>query len=384
VLALPDLAGHAGWVRPTDGRYTGASAGTEARLFALRPQEPLEKLHTHIATLLEQVAAWLPERPPIVCHGTLQDADTVNAGVLPARCCARCGAVLAVCPKPHVGPAAVDLVCPRCDCLCSPVLCHILPAAPATVLPPFVRRVLTREQLIESIGHMRVRLRQSSTPDDESPEAEVLRAALLQTMGELTENYVSWRQPDAMLAQIEEKLSWAFGALWRAEEHARGLPEDVRHMLLSGEYVWNEFQQAGVQDWAACAVQYVRALERELHRRLYARCGTPSELVYYGMPMQPYQFTFGSLSRAFRKRHLAEPDPNWRVLVWYAAERSGADMAAFEALIADVTRLRKNRNKIAHSQRIGRSIAGTVRQAVLGSPGEAGVLRRFIDMLDAE
>jgi hypothetical protein len=235
---------------------------------------------------------------------------------------------------------------------------------------------------VSSAKQVRERVREHYRVDDESGAAEQARVALLQTMGELTESYVTWRQPDALMSQIEEKLRWAFGPLWDASQHPRGLPEDVRNMLISGEYVWNEFVQLGMKDWAACAVQYVRALERELRRRLYARCGNPSALRYYGRPMSPHQFTFGSVSRAYRKRHHAEPDPNWNTLLEYAASTSAADAAAFEALIGDIARLRRSRNQIAHATRIDRGIAGTARTAILGQPGEEGVLRRLAALLD--
>jgi hypothetical protein len=355
----------------------------DVRCFHLLPLESLDALHAHLHALLDQAAAWLPERPPILCQGALQDADTVNPGGMPARICARCGALLALCPRPHIGPEVVGLVCPQCDCLREPTRCHILgDEHSAALIPPFVRRVLSGPQLVSSAKQVRERVREHYRVDDESGAAEQARVALLQTMGELTESYVTWRQPDALMSQIEEKLRWAFGPLWDASQHPRGLPEDVRNMLISGEYVWNEFVQLGMKDWAACAVQYVRALERELRRRLYARCGNPSALRYYGRPMSPHQFTFGSVSRAYRKRHHAEPDPNWNTLLEYAASTSAADAAAFEALIGDIARLRRSRNQIAHATRIDRGIAGTARTAILGQPGEEGVLRRLAALLD--
>jgi hypothetical protein len=295
------------------------------------------------------------------------------------------GALLALCPKPHIGPGHVNLVDPQNDCLRNPRVCHILgqPHA-AALVPPFVKRVLNKEQLAENIAQLRERLSRQIDPDDESEAAESARASLLRTIGELTESYVNLRQPDTLLAQIEEKLAWAFGELWRADQHQRGLPEDVRNMLISGEYVWNEFQQSKMKDWAACAVQYVRALERELHRRLYERCGSPSVLRYYDKAMIPHQFTFGSVSRAYRKRLDAEPDPNWQTLVTCAALPSGADPQAFEAIVGEIARLRTSRNKIAHSQRIDKALAGSARSAVLGQPNQPGVLRRFIAMLDPD
>jgi hypothetical protein len=355
----------------------------DLRCYELRPLEQIDVLHERLHALLDQVAAWLPEHPAVTCRGMLQDADTVNPGALPANHCNRCGALLALCPKPHVSQARVDMVCPRCDCLRNARLCHIMGTqSTAVLLPPFVRRVLTREQLVTNVKQLRERVQVQYSVDDESGEAELARTAVVHAIGELTESYLAWKQPDSLMAQIEEKLTWAFGNMWRADQHPRGLPEDVRNMLVSGEYVWNEFQQSEMRDWAACAVQYVRALERELHRRIYARCGKPSVLLYYDEPMNPHQFTFGTVSRAYRKRNDAAPDPNWQTMLQHAAQASQADNAAFETLIADIARLRKNRNKIAHSERIDRGIAGTVRSAVLGQPDQAGLLRRFIELLD--
>ncbi len=352
-------------------------------LCALRPLQQIDRLHTELCALLDQVTPWLPERPPVTCHGTLQDTDTVNPGGLPPLRCPGCATVLAICPKPHVGPTRVDLVCPRCDCLQQPRLCHILDSTEVIALiPPFVRRVLTREQLAASAEQMRTRLRERVDPDDESAEAEYARSVSFKAIGELTESYLAWKQPDTLLTQIEDKLTWVLGMFWHSDQHPRGLPEDVRHMLISGEYVWNEFQQTGMHDWAACAVQYVRAMERELHRRLYERCGKPSALRYYDRPMLPHQFTFGSVSRAYRKRQTEQPDPNWQTLCACAADTSGVSAADFTALIADITRLRRARNKIAHSERIDKSLAGTVRNAILGQPGAPGVLRRFVELLD--
>ncbi len=351
--------------------------------YQLRPLEQIEALHEHLRALLDQVAGWLPERPPVACYGMLQDPDTRNPHQTPPAHCSRCGSLLALCPKPHIAPERVDLVCPACDCLHTPHLCHILSTTSTPALmPPYVRRVLTSDQLVASIEQVRQRLRQRFAPTDESDQAEHARSALLDTIGSLIESYTGWKQGDPLLAQIEEKLGWAFGTLWRADQHPRGLPEEVRNMLISGEYVWNEFQQAGMKDWAACAVQYVRALERELHRRLYAPCGAPSALRYYDQPMIPHQFTYGTISRAFRKRFSEHPDPNWYTLVQYAAEPSGADLSTFEEIVAEIARLRKNRNKIAHSERIDRAIAGTARSAILGQPQHPGVLRRFIALLD--
>jgi hypothetical protein len=410
ILALPDDTPPT-LIRPHPQCYLShVAADAAVWRCAMQPFLPLDALQEQLHALLDHAAAWLPERPPIACHGMLQDVDTVNPEGMPPRYGPN-GELLAICPKPHISPQHVDIVSPTRDCLRNPRLCHIL-GTTATVarLPPFVRRVLSPEHLVAQVQHMREQIGPYRDEPDESPprqlreqsttyvidpgavqatdtsddpaqrEVESLRTAIIHAVGEMVDQYMEWRQIDT--GQIEEKLTWVFGELWHADAHPRGLPDDVRHMLISGEYVWNEFQQIGVQDWAACAVQYVRALERELHRRLYARCGNPSRLRYYDQDMRPHQFTFGSVSRAYRKREHAEPDPNWQTLVECAALPSGADVATFTALIADIARISKNRNKIAHSERVDKALAGTVRSAVLGQPGTPGVLWRCAALLD--
>jgi len=248
-----------------------------------------------------------------------------------------------------------------------------------TLTPPFVRRVLTQDQLVEVINQLRDRFRRQIDPNDTSDDAEIARSNLLKAIGELTESYLSQQQLDT--TQIEEKLTWVFETYWRTESHPRGLGDDVRNMLISGEFVWNEFQRSTVKDWAACAVQYVRAIERELHHRLYQCCGTPSALQYYGKPMKPHQFTFGTVSTAYDRRQYG--DQNWQTLVSRAALPSGADLNMFEEVIGIIAQLRVSRNQIAHSERIDQATAAAIRRATFGQPGTAGVLRRFVEMLDA-
>lgn len=381
ILLLPNIAGLSNHISPRDDRYLGTKTiHGEIRLIELRPMDQIEILQQRLTDVLDVVATWLPERAPIACYGVMQDVDTVNPSGTSIQTCTHCGARLALCPKPHISANRVDLVCPSCDCLQNPRLCHIMGIDQAiTLTSPFVRRVLTHDQLVETINQLRDRFRRQIDANDTSDDAEIGRSNLLKAIGELTESYLSHQQLDT--TQIEEKLTWVFEAYWSMESHPRGLADDVRNMLISGEFVWNEFQRSTVKDWAACAVQYVRAIERELHRRLYWCCGSPSALQYYGKPMKPHQFTFGTVSIAYERRQ--NGDQNWQTLLNRAALPSGADLNVFEEVIGIVAQLRVSRNQIAHSERIDQAAAAAIRRVTLGQPGTAGALRRLTEMLDA-
>lgn len=120
------------------------------------------------------------------------------------------------------------------------------------------------------------------------------------------------RLSEAEVAQLPElfRLRGATGTLWAlgrgsADPRAPRLPaqrRQVRNMLLSGEFVWMQFQTSTIEDWAACAVQYTRALENELHRRLYDPCGLRL-VIKDGTPMQPKQFTIGVVLFLYSERN---------------------------------------------------------------------------------
>jgi hypothetical protein len=377
-------------LHPKSDRYlSNVAPNMEVRLHTLRPMEQQEVLHGRMREILDQVAAWLPEREPIACHGFLQDADTRNPGGTQPYCHPQTNEVLAICRKPHISPLHADLVSPRHDCLQNPKQCHIMGQIdPNTVLPPFIQRVQSQEDLLQTIAQLRELLQDKFTAQDESAEADEARSRLLNAIGELTEAYFKFKQPPTL--DIEEKLKAYFAdEYWQqSRETPRGLPKAVRHMLISGEYVRSELKGVGIQDWAACAVQYVRALEVELKRRLYETSGDPSKLLVKDykkqeyVPMKSNRFTFGTVTTAYQKR------PNhkhWQVFLSEAVVKSGADAAEFEELIGFVDDIRQHRNNIAHGARISENIAEGVRERVLRKTGtnDKGVLPRLVMMLDA-
>jgi hypothetical protein len=275
-----------------------------------------------------------------------------------------------MCPKPFVSSRRIDPVCSRCDCLKNPQLCHIIDRAEGLV-PPFVKRVLSEDELVSTVKMVRDQLRRPRE-DDESEAAESVRHALFDSIGELTETYIKLSRADT--AQVVQVLQWALAPYWHDAHHPHGLPLVVRNMLVSGEYVWLDFQRSSVEDWAACAVQFVRALEHEMHRRIYGPCGD-ALLTKDGTPMQPAQFTFATpfFSYAQGKRN-----GNRRTLVEKVAVPSGLTEAELWQLFQDIEKLRPDRNTIAHTNAVDKTLAARVHDAIIGHPGAPGLLHRLL------
>jgi len=377
-LIFPDTTGLELEVLPDTARYLSSVAHDGAvHLYAMRPFEQQTALHARLAELLDQVAAWLPERPPIACHGCIPDRDTVTpAGRIATT------VPLIFCPKPHISPNHVDMVSPIDDCLKNPRVCHIMSLGPvAGFMPPFVERVLNQDDLLNAIGQLRDHLNRTVGPSDIGEEAEQARGALVEAIGRLVDNYSAMHQSDTK--PIEDRLEIIFGQYWTDKDDPRGLPEDVRNMLISGDFVYYEFVKGGIADWAASAVQYVRAVEHELYRRLYDRFGNPSPLKdRYGKPLGAHGFTFGTVSTAFNKR--ANGDHNWSVFLNQAVTTSHSNPSDFEQAVAAVIGLHQLRNEIAHSETIDQAKAQRVRDITLGNAkiSLSSALRQFASLLD--
>lgn len=361
-----------------DPRTGYAASDIEVGIWRLQPHSGADAQHLRPAlhALLDAVHQALRSTPPIACHGFLPDVDTINPGGTAPERCTRCNELLAFCPKPHVGRNQIDRVCPRCDCLRSQRLCHIIGRGVYSA-PPFVRRVLSRDELIASVKTLREWVKQRVAEGDDGEPAEQARGQLLRSIGELTESYVRLTRADT--AGAERKFrEWIFGEYWSEEQHARGLAKTPRDMLISGEYVWEQFQGSTIDDWAACAVQYTRALEFEIHRRLYEPCGTRL-VTREGKEMLSHQFTIGTVIFLLHTRG----SNNWATLLECVARPSGISEQDLEAILIDIRRLRNDRNKVAHTAHVDRTLATNIRAAVLGTRSATGLLYRICSMLAA-
>lgn len=380
VLFFPALAGKqmTRVVRRAEQRHHGGIVVPhELRLYRLDPLMSVEQLQEWLRSILSRCVAALADRPAtIACHGAWIDADSLNVGrTLPTS--------RVLCPKPHIGPGVVDLVDPA-DCLRNSRVCHVIGQP---IVPPVVLRSLTGGELATNTSDLRQRaddaLSDAEGRGDEE-RADQLRAQIFAGVGRAVEQYVKLRGNTAAIREQFEQ--WVFGEHWAS--HTWCLGEDVREMLLSGEYVWQEYRQLGdgLADWAAPAVQFCRALERELKRRLFN-------------PSQPHQYkggkgwTLGTPLFAYRNGPGFQPTEegetgkpngvnNWGMMVSYLHQSwpdSGARPsveAAFTTMFAELEAvgLDKLRNQLAHGGPVSKEDAAKIRAAVIGSRQRPGAL----------
>lgn len=192
---------------------------------------------------------------------------------------------------------------------------------------------------------------------------------------------MAFQKPDTR--HIEDKLRFVFGPFWSDATNKRGLPAEVQHMLVSGEYVYHEFDKIGIDDWAATAVQYTRAIEHQLKQRLYLHLGKPSPLKNkQGHVLHDHEFTFGTVSTAFNKRYTG--DHNWATFVAQAVHPAGAKESELEAALKQIDGLRVLRNSIAHPEHVDQAKAQQVRDITIGEPDTSipSMLRQLIEILD--
>jgi hypothetical protein len=356
-------------IRRVAQRHHGGMQAAEMRLYHLAPDMPTAQIQARLAAVLDHAAAMLPERPPVACHGVWLDADSINAShsSLPMR--------RILCPKPHIGADAFDMVSPELHCLRDPRVCHVIGQA---IIPPFVVRATTRDELAQQANNVRARsadaLRHAEAHDED--HAEQLRGHILAGVGRAVEQYVKLRGNTATIEDMFER--WVFGDYWRA--HSRSLSQAARTMLISGEYVWQEYQQTPLDDWAAAAIQFCRALEHELKRRMYKAGMTHYKLPKagwtLGMPLYAcmHKDESGQETNALR---------NWNIML-NLVQKSGADPAAFEQTLARIEheQVKRYRNTLAHSDKAAQHIAETLRHVIIGNRRQPGVLSWLVENLD--
>ncbi|MEO6889724.1 MAG: hypothetical protein ABI456_10540 [Ktedonobacteraceae bacterium] len=342
-------------VKRTGRQYAPAGEGSQQiHLYHLEPAMSLPDLHKRLRAILDLATRELPERPQPVCQGIWLDPDTINASHHPTP------ARSILCPKPHMGPGVFDVVNVDSDCLKNPRLCHVIGQA---ITAPFVIRVTTQEQLTRQSGDLRSRsneqLQQAEHVGDEA-RAELIRGHIFTGIGKAVEQYVKlFGNPKAIEENFER---WAFGQYW--QRHPRSLAETTRNALISGEQVWQNYQETTLEDWAAPAIQYCRALEFELKRRLYAPKAHEFVLSKAG-------FTLGTITTAYS----VPGGKNWQLFM-QCVNDSGSSMAEFEHIVQRLVneQIREKRNQLAHGDVITREVATTLREFVSGDRNWPGVL----------
>ena len=355
-------------VRRTGTRYEQAGESPQdIHLYHIEPDMDLPNLQQRLCAILDLACDALPARPVPICEGIYLDNDTINN----SRATRAPNTVL--CPKKHIGPNAFDLVDADSDCLKNPRLCHIIGQS---IVPPFVVRVTTHDELSNASRTLRARSDEQLTDAEERGEdarAEQLRQRIFAGIGRTVEQYV---RIYGNTRTIEENFErWIFGPYW--QQHPRSLDQATRNALISGEHVWQDAQEVALQDWAAPAVQYCRALEFELKRRFYAPC--PQKYSPGGAG-----FTLGTLPYAYTRRATdPKAQATWNVFLWRISA-AGSDPAAFERVVERMTaeHIKEKRNALAHGGTIGREVAASLRESIIGDRSRPGVLCWIVEHID--
>ncbi len=165
--------------------------------------------------------------------------------------------------------------------------------------------------------------------------------------------------------------------------------------------MWDEYKQTMLNDWAAPAIQYCRALETEIKRRLHDYY--PDAKYHYpdidktGFDVPFGNMTLGAVETIYRlmvrdrksakdkneEKRIQTGKNNWN-LCCILVTRSGGDISAFEALLKQMVdeHVTSNRNEIAHGKPIAQSTAQELREAIIGRKGKAGILYRLVECLE--
>lgn len=339
----------------------------QVQLYHLEPGMPFPELQKRLRATLDLAALHLPDRPEPCCQGTWLDPDTINADhhAFPPH--------TVLCPKPHIGPNVFDLVNADRDCLKNPRLCHIIGQ---TIVSPFVVRVTSRDQLAQQSNDLRTRndelLQQAEQRGDEA-RAEQLRGHVFTGIGRAVEQYVKLF---GNTKSIEENFErWVFGPYWK--QHPSCLSEATRNALVSGEYVWQHYQEIKLEDWAAPAIQYCRALEHEIKRRLYQPCPDKYKLSKSG-------FTFGTIIYAYAKQSVDRgAQNNWETFCWLVTN-AGSDPQEFERIVKQMIdeNIQAKRNLLAHGDAVTSEVASSLRESIIGTRNNPGILCWLTEYLD--
>ena len=131
-------------------------------------------------------------------------------------------------------------------------------------------------------------------------------------------------------------------------------------------------------DWAAPAIQFCRALEYELRRRLYEPQANCYELPKVG-------FTLGTIPFAYSNRkHNSTAWMNWN-LFGSLITRSKSSMEEFEYFLNRMldSRIYQQRNELAHGEPITKEAASAIRDCVIGDSDQPGILCWLAKQVDA-
>lgn len=127
----------------------------------------------------------------------------------------------------------------------------------------------------------------------------------------------------------------------------------------------------------APAIQYCRALELELRRRLYAPCSHKYTLNSAG-------FTLGTITSAYKNRNRdVKAKANWNVFLECIAQ-SGSSIDEFQQTVQwmDSAALKEKRNMLAHGEAITKEHATSLRESVIGGRSRPGMLCWLVEYVE--
>jgi hypothetical protein len=294
---------------------------------------------------------------------------------------------LVLCPKPHIGANVFDVVDAELQCLKDPRVCHIIGRA-AQFQRPEVIRATSLADLDKKGRDLRTQNDEQllqAERDSNEEQAEQIRQQIFERIGLATELYAKTR---GNIRVYEEKYEWAFGTYWKG--HGRALSQQARDMLLSGDFAWHEYSNVQLADWAAPAVQYCRALEYEIRRRIYNHCPAVK-----GVPNDPNAFrvtgagwTLGTMERLYQlyqsQSALKGKDAhNWQILSGIISQ-AGCNMQDFTDMLTRLhnEQIVSTRNYLAHGEPIKHDMATRLRDQIIGKQGQEGLLSWIIKHLD--
>lgn len=348
--------------------HAGWQQSQEIHLCELTPgQNTQEEIQSRLSAVLDHAVRHLPQRSQPVCEGIPLSMTSINAsGRIDEE-------YNAICPKRHIGKNIFDLVHTERHCLQNRKLCHVI--GQAGVFPPRVISVSTRNELLEETQRLRTQYETLLRADEAADEREQLCMRLLNNVGHMVEQYVARR---GSTKAIEDTFrNWIFHRYWDQETWA--LSEKTRKMLVSGEYVWYEYQESTLGDWAAPAIQYCRALEYEVRRRLYQR--NAARFVFRSRQV----WTLGTLEYLYKNRARGSRDDqnNWRLII-DCITCSAAPLDEFEAMLDRFVneRIVHKRNELAHGEPVAQPIAEALRQTILGDRTEVGILSWLVEHVE--
>ena len=362
-------------IEPHEARhYSGWPQVMQIHTYQLVPTIAEATLNACLREVLDLVVEHLPEsREPRCEYAYLDSTQTNDDSFLPSP-------QHVLCLKRHIGPQVFDIVDVERDCLHNPQVCHVLHYN-KPLEPPRRVQIVTYDDLMQRSEYLRRRgadrLVQMQIGDQQVQEEqeERITALVLDGIGQAIEQYVEHRGDTRFIEKyLEHSL---FSDYW--SHHAHSLSAQTRKMLISGEYVWDVCEKATLGDWTIALVQYLRALEYELRRRLYL----PQRGSFRKIGQT--QWTLAKLTYLHLHHSSNDDIHNWNVLCRRITD-VGYTQQEFEQMVQQLVTegIVKHRNSLSRGEMVSRQVAEALRAVILGSRQQPEILSWLAEHIDTD